>query len=500
MNAAMRQLRRPVPSVLLLVLLALGAWRCGDDAGTAPETGPVVATVGEREIDWNHVWRSYHLRPMWGRGLTRAEAFGNQLAFLVEEKLFAQEAARHGADTTADLAGFIDFIEDKEVIKELYRREVEATVEIGEAELQQAYQWSKRHVTLDFVLTPDPGRALAYRDSLTRMPAAEITLAQPGPEEKGTTPSYSFGDMRPQVEAVVFDLDSGAVAGPIEVDGRYMVVKVVGGYVDAFQSEQDYAEAKSKLDRIIRERKTRVLSDAYIADMMAPVDVSIERDAFVMLARQFNQVVQAKTSDNPIPVYLDNRELRTVEGNLADLMSAPLATFDGRTLTIGDFLTHLFNMPASLRPQVNMVPALQRAVGVTVRNIYLAERARAQGLDEAPAVRREVRIQTDEALATWYKNRIRAGLSVDAAEIDSFRASDDMTELKNSYAGEITDELIRAGLSDRKYARARLALVDSLSTVFAVSVDSSAFLGQIENPDQEIDENPVRVFYKERFE
>ncbi|NIV73032.1 MAG: hypothetical protein GWN44_10300, partial [Calditrichae bacterium] len=189
----------------------------------------IIATVGDCTIGWRLLWRSYHLDPKWGRGITHRQAYHNQLNYLIEQKLFAREAIANGLDKDKSIAGLLNAITEKEMIKELYRQKVASRVEISEAEYQTAYQRSKKKVQFEFVSTPNRANARAYQEQLAATPLEDIHLRSPSTEQKGTSPMFSYGDMTPELEEVVFDMQLGEVSSPLKIDRRYMVIKLIDG-------------------------------------------------------------------------------------------------------------------------------------------------------------------------------------------------------------------------------------------------------------------------------
>lgn len=135
--------------VLAAAVLLLAAYGCtGQEAEPVPvadsQPGTAVASAGERSIDWRLLQRSFQLDARWQRGQTREAAYRLQLGYLIDQKLLAQEALANGALQDPALAGYLEAIQEKEMIKELYRREVASRVEISEETYRQAYRYSKR--------------------------------------------------------------------------------------------------------------------------------------------------------------------------------------------------------------------------------------------------------------------------------------------------------------------------------------------------------------------
>lgn len=459
----------------------------------------IIATVGDRSIEWRLLRRSYELEPKWGRGLTHKDAYQNQLDFLIEQKLFAREAIANGLDKDKSIAGLLTAIKEKEMIKELYRQEVASGVKISEEDYRTAYQRSKKRVRFEFVYTPQPARASIYSTQLRTTALENIQLISPSDEQKGVSPMFSYGDITSELEEVVFDMQPGEVSDPIKIDNGYMVVKLIDGEADKFMSETDFAESKSKIQKVIFERRARKISDEYIYKMLKDQEVKINPPAFYALSEQFSRIVQNKSSDQPFPIYLSNSELNAAETSLKEMADEVLVTFKGGQFTVEEFLRKLWDTPAAMRPQVNMAPQLKKAIAVTVRNHYLAQEAYRQGLDKSPEVRYEAEAQSDEILARYYIRKLRDDLTVTAAEVEEFKHKENFETVSKRFHGKLDDAAVHGIILDYKLTRQRMIAADSLRAVYTVRVDSALFEARIPEPDQIIREKPAGFAYRERF-
>ena len=64
------------------------------------------------------------------------------------------------------LAGYLDFVRQKEMIKALYRREIASKGDVSEDELEEAYIRLKKRVRFAYIHTRDADRAQHYADLL----------------------------------------------------------------------------------------------------------------------------------------------------------------------------------------------------------------------------------------------------------------------------------------------------------------------------------------------
>ncbi len=492
----MLRLRPHISFALLAVLCSY----FGSCSAPAPESEQIVARVGDRAITSEHLERSFHLQPKWGAGMSRKQAYVNQLSYLIDQKLFALAAMQEGLHEQSPLAGYLNFIEEKELIKALYAKEIAARVAISDAEYQRAYAQSKKQVKFNYIYTDTPERARHYFGQMKSATFDSIRLQDTAVERKGTTGMMSFGDLAPEIEDVIFDLAPGETAEPIEILNGYMVMQLVDGVVDKFMSEMDLAQHRSKLKKVISERKAAPLANDYVKKLMLEKNLILNPEVFFGLSRLFSGVARTVAPEpSLVPANLTDQELKAVDGEAASLRPGILATYEGGYLTVGEFLNRLQNMPAGLRPRVKMERRLKDAIGVMVRNRFLAQQAREAGLLDSPEVRKEIRRQQDRALAEHYLSLKQNQLRISAAEIRAFEQSQKFEAVKQRLSARLTKEEIGSVILDFKMAKTKLELADSLRQHYHVLVDSTRFRSLVQNPDEIIDRNPMPFVTRELF-
>jgi hypothetical protein len=481
---------------LLVISLVFIVISCAEDNR---ENKDILARAGERIIDWKLLNRSYHLDPKWGRGLTVRQSYENQLNFLIDQKLYAQAAIEQGFNLEQNNQKYLTFLKEKEMIKELYRQEVESQISITEEEYKTAYRNLKTQIKLDYVTTADESSAHKYLNLIKNMPFDEIILEKPETEEKGTTPYFSFGEMAEEIENVAFDLDLNETAGPLKIESKYMVIKLVDGTREVLFSEADYAESKSKIRQIIFDRRASRLSNQYISKLLRDENIKLKPEVFSVLSAHFDAIVSAEIDENPLPVNLSDSELKQVRTKIKDIRNEVLVTYNQGQMTVEEFLSRLFVMPAGLRPMVKMSQNLKLAIGIIVRDKYLAERAYGEELDRIDIVIYETEWQSDQFLARVWLRNLRAQISLTSDEIDNFKTSNTYQKILQKSEKDITSAEIEDLLKDFKFANAKMISADSLRQKYDVFVDSSALLSRIEEPDKIINQNPIKLTNRENF-
>ena len=480
----------------IFILLAIIPVSCDKKV---EESSQAIALAGDRKIDWKMIHRSYHLDPKWGRGLTQRESYENQLNFIIDQKLYAQAAIAKGLDRQPLVQDYLQFLKEKEMIKALYSQEVESKIHITDQEYEDAYMKLKKRVKLAYFRTPELSSAEKYRQELSEKLVQNIPLINAATDERGETDLISYGDMTEEIDDVAFDMELNEISDPIRSGQHYLVIKLIDGEKEKFLSKMDLAEHKSKIKKIIFDRRAAKLSDRFIYDLMKDEDVFLDPHSFQAVVAQFNRFVKREANPGDLPIEINDAELGAVKANLTDIKDDVLVTYKNGKMTVGEFLEKLFNMPAGLRPSVNMAHNVKKAIGIIVRNEYLIKRAYAEGLDHSDLIRTETEWQADDYLSKKYLSAKRSWITLSDEEVNRFKESDSYRNILKQKGHIIAEDQAENILADLKFLDMKIHLADSLRQVYGVSVDSTRFESQIEEPNMIIKQDPIRFVYREQF-
>jgi hypothetical protein len=456
-----------------------------------------LATAGNRIIDAEQLERSFQFNPVWKKGMTNLEAHRAQLESLIDSKLFALEAERRGFDADSSMKGYLDFLRQKEMIKELYRREITAKVVVSDEEYRRAYVWMKRRVSFDYVFTRDSARAVRYTNALEQRRAAEIEMQDPRDDLRGSRMDVSYGGVSEELEVPVFSTPLHHAAGPVRIRDGYMSLRVVDGNVDLFRSEQDFAEKKTRIRSILAERKSDSLAMLYISRLMSDKGLALKPEVFWPLAELCAKRVPARPADpfTVAAIRVSSDDVRLLGRDAALLGNSVLATHRDGALTVRDFLYALGTMPGSLRPGVRTPQELKDAVAIIVRNHYLARRAKELWLDQSPRVQSDFAGQRDDALAAFWYQEERRAVTLTQDEIGEFAKHPHPPEERVLYRVS-TEDLAR----QQKWEKLLQDRVRALRSQYAVRVDSVRLASAIARPEEILHDVPMQMFTREVFQ
>jgi hypothetical protein len=480
---------------LLGAALAVGLLIAG--CGKQEERKDIVAHIGTRAIDKKELDRSYALHPQWKKGQTELQSYLTQIDELIAQKIFAQEAEKSGMDRDSLMESYLDFLKQKEMIKGLYRRQVREKVKVDEAEARRMYEWMKKKVDFEYVFTPDSAQCGAVTRQLAGKGISEIVLPQDSSVKAGKREGVQVGSVAPELERMLFASQVHEVRGPLRIAGGFMAVKITGGTQEKFLSENEFTLQRQKVEKLIGERKADSISSHYIHSIMSDKDLRLNAPVFWAVAEHFfRRVSEAHVDPMKIQsVNVTSDELQTLQGDLARMEGATVATHREGKLTVRQLMDALSTMPGSLRPHVRTPQNLKDAIGGIVRNQYLLKEAERQGLDKDPEVLYEYRLQKDEALASAYYARKRAGVHVTPEEAETFKKRSPVSEEQVFFKFNMT-----ALARDAKTDSILKADLPRLKSQYTINLDTARVRSMLKTPDDVLKGDPVRMYVREIFQ
>lgn len=463
------------------------------------KNGEIVARVGNIPIEWKELYQSFYLEPAWAKGMSYWDAYMNQLQFLIDRKLFALEFKKDHQNLSDDLTKTLEFIKEKEMVKALYKKHILDKIKLDSNDYKTAYFRSKRKIQLEYIKSPFKENLEQYRSLLQQKGIDQIQLKNPAVEEKGRTPMFTFGDMDEKVEDVAFALHPFEVSQIIKVDDVYLILKLVDGKTVKFASKTELAMQKPSLRKILLDRKARPLSRAYINKLMDGVHIHIDPHLFNELFSVIESQVQGKVNDSPLQNPISSKEFNLISKDLSNFFEKPLATYDGKTMTIKSFLDFYRIIPDQIRPPIHRPVLLRDAIVKFIEFEYLKKEAYKEGLDKNPLVLKNVRIQQDKIRAFHYLKEVKKSISATEEQLEKFKQSEKAKRLKKVMGNAANDEAFKRYLETEMFTEQVVKLADSLRNLYSVEIYQPVLKKFIKDSSATLEYDPVAFNYKERF-
>lgn len=305
-----------------------------------------------------------------------------------------------------------------------------------------------------------------------------------------------FGNVPRELEGFLFTGGLHDVIGPVRAGGGYAMVRIVGGSVDKFLSENDFIEQKEKIDKLLGDQKADSIASHYVATMMRDKDLRLNPKIFWQVAEYFQQRVKEAHIDrmNMRSVAVTGDEIQLLAVDLNAISDEVVATHREGSLTVKELIDALAVMPGSLRPRVRTPENLKDAIGGIVRNQYLLKQAAREGLADDPEVLYEYGLQRDETLAQAYYDRRRGQTAVTPDDVEQFKKHSPVPEEQVFFKFNMTS-LAR----DAKVDSILRTELPALEGQYRIALDTAKVRGMLRTPDAVIQENPIPIFIREIF-
>jgi parvulin-like peptidyl-prolyl isomerase len=404
--------------VLLFVASGIALFASGCGRGESDADEEKLATVGDRTIRVEEFVHRAELsiRPP---EIARPTEENKKalLDLLVAEKLMANEAERRGLHRDPLLQKLVANVEARAVIRELYKEEVKAQVEIREEELRQAYTRSNTTLSLRYLRTDDPEQAERWRRELQEGRDFLDILAESlgGPVDDSTqVAELRWGETDPALEDAAYQLRQiGEVSDVVRSQGAFYILQLVNAATNPLLTESGFQARRSTLTTVLRARKETVRSAEFVRDFMRGKNVVLKGRAFGILASELERYVDFQpggdSSLNPKFDSLTELEFEQSQERLADHLDDPLITYKGGQWTIREALEKmwLIGMPLDRRSRGAFVSSLRGLLKNMVRDEFLAKEGYRRGLQKRQSVRREVEMWRDYYLFTMLRRQLR---------------------------------------------------------------------------------------------
>ncbi len=361
---------RSLPLFLVVVAVALSG--CGD-RGLGPDS---VARAGDLVLGVEET--AGMIAPV-GQIPPDPEVVEAVTDFWIEYTLLAYAVNREGELDRLDLAPLLEQEEMQLMISALREQVVRPDSVVSDDEIRRAFEEERmgeqvraRHILLFFPEGATPAQTDSVRTLAVELRERALAgesfaaLAEEYSEDLGSAAEggdlgfFSRGDLVPSFEDVAFDLETGEVSEVVETDFGLHVILLEERRSPEFEQVQGGLRVEIQRERIAR------AESIYIANLEGPADVQIAEDA--------------------------ERILREIAGDPEQRLGRraadrPLTTFEGGSLTAGEFQEFVLNQPTQVRQQIATVPSdqVEELLRTLTRDELLLRDARERGITVDPS-------------------------------------------------------------------------------------------------------------------
>jgi hypothetical protein len=360
---------------------------------------------------------------------SRARLDSTKMRFLyslIAEQLLARAPVSVGTATDSSLETMRKESEETFMRDALFRREVMNKVVITQRDLEEALRFSAYDYTVDAFAFPDSSGAVRFLKKVQGGDSNRVYAAVAAGGLAHDTLSVSFGDLQEDVERSFFGKGRGFMSRPVRSKGAFAVVRVLSHSPNRKYASMSLQDKFVSFKKKILERRMDVNGWRYLVDVMRGIRVEVVPEPFYALAREIQGLLKTHERNARVGGYhLTAEEFEDLGIKLADRLQQPMVRFPDRTLNLQEAIASIpyGNFESKDTTTESVERSLHAALRFASQNYYLVERARKLGLRDAPEVQSDVQMFVDAVRASDVATTIRAGVTVDPVERDSFLAN-----------------------------------------------------------------------------
>lgn len=388
--------RRAALAALTLALVA-GCGKKTNDEKVVASAGDVKVTLADFNAAYNRITATN--RP----DITTLEgkrAFANDL---LNKEILIAEANRMGGITDPKILEQLDFTNRNKVATILYREEIESKVELLGKDVEELYEKRKVALKASHILLRDMETAQKLREEIAsgkisfEEAAKQFSIDQSTRQAGGALGLVQWGRTVPTFQQKAFELEPGVLSEPVETEFGVHLIRVAERVPQDIGTRE---QASHRLREDARRQKELLRMKEYVAELEKKSNLQFD-DAGLDLIGQLTLDL-AKVDIDSVPA-----ELHYVPSATEEQKQTPVATFLGRTWTVGDYISWIAKQPPTGRPVTPMPKqGLRELIRTTqIQNELVTAEAIAMGLDKRPEAMDEARRIREQILIEMVHSR-----------------------------------------------------------------------------------------------
>jgi parvulin-like peptidyl-prolyl isomerase len=367
---------------LLGVLVGCGE-SGGDGAGAGQEK--VVASAGDVNVTLAEFHASLNrITPTYRPDLSTLEAKRSFANDLINKEILLAEGERMGGLTDPGVLSAIDENRDAKMLQILYRAEIADKVEVGGKDVADLYEKRQKNVKMSHILLDSVESAESIRADIV---SGKMTFAEAAKRHSlDRNSKNSGGDLGEQYwsmglsdfQLYAFDLPKGEISEPFESSIGVHLLRVDDIVTPELGTLE---EMRTPLRSEARRQMENTRMRDYLRELEQQGGLTWNEEGLQLVLELMLE--EAKQDIDTIPQAEQNLPDATEEQR-----AVVLATFSGRTWTVGDHLGKLRTQPPNLRP-AGQIPlrGLKELIRTTeLQNEFLVQEALKRGMDQDPEI------------------------------------------------------------------------------------------------------------------
>lgn len=405
-----------------LILLLLFAIEC-------KKSKPItdwLAKVDEQIITPEEFRLFYELDPNFGLDSTGLPALKAELDKYIDQKLALRLAEKQQLLDDPVIQKAFNWELRQAMLRALFRKEVSSKIKITDQELRKAYLTQNEMAHVQHLFTTEKDQANAWYQklqkdsSLFKVLAAQAfrdtLLARTG----GDLGWVKLSDLDDEFVQGIEALPVGQISKPIQTRWGYHIVRVLNRKKPAIIREDEFLKQRPSLEKWLRRKKSLEQSRIYISQTIGRINPQPDKKLFMKIWFVIQNSGPEKLQLQA-PKLLDDRLIQKLKNALNGDLNVPFIHFKGGSVSLGEFLALLEQIPQTQRPRFKTPKDFSNQLAKIFRDDFLFKKAEKLGLENDPQVQKEWQRFKEEQLYYYFVQQITDTLKVPDAVAHYFK-------------------------------------------------------------------------------
>lgn len=345
------------------------------------------------------------------------------LRTLIAEKLLGQEAARLGLRNEASAQLMDRELENLFIRDALFKHEVTSAVHLGEDEIARGMRRLPFEFQVLSFLVRDKAQGTKLAAKLRTSGRKDIlSNVSPTFYKQVDTIRLRFGARDTAYEEAVFSIGSNRVSRPfLSTNFGWAVLYILDRVTNPETQKQSFAERRRKAEKILRDKKEEVIAGKFYFGLLQSQRANAERGVFLLLADSLSALWREDTArfKKNNGYILTSDMVEVLMDRLSPYRDSTLVRFDDGTLSLGQVL-EMFRYEDYISTYYEgeefLLDLNQEVKNLAAREM-LAREGRRRGLQDSPAVRKDLSVWTASLNAGALYHRVRDTVRVADADL-----------------------------------------------------------------------------------
>jgi len=303
------------------------------------------------------------------------------------------------------------------MLRQLYREVVEKSIEVTEEETLQEFMNLSVEVNIRHLFTKSEARAEELYQQLQEGKKFEYLASQVFNDtvlsrNGGNLGWLKLADFEENLTNAILRLKIGKISEPVASKWGYHIIEVLNRKEQAIIVEEDYFRQKPTIEKRLKNRKSRKLSNEFITNYIGGLNPQLNKLPFRQLLFVLVPPAEREKKEYTNKITFSDALILAAEEDLSELSDQELIKYEGGSVSIGNYLKAIKEIPLGHRPKFNSARQFSNQIGIWERNNLLLEKAINLNLQENVQVLKEINQFKAEQSYYYYLNEILDNMSI----------------------------------------------------------------------------------------